>query len=101
MKTETNWEQYDNVALAVLIHSTESGWIEVARWNDTNRPAEQALREARAKYEAMDGKKMLLNFGSIIAECDDRFKHVRDAANRRDAADVQRRMDRDNDGWAQ
>lgn len=31
----------------------------------------------------------------------DRFKHVRDAADRRDAADIQRRMDRDNDGWAQ
>jgi hypothetical protein len=55
-----DWSQYETVPFAVVAHSSELGWVELAR------PAEAT--EAWRKYEAADWKrKVLLNYGMEIA----------------------------------
>lgn len=56
-----DWNKYAQVPFAVLIYSAVTGWIESARPSGPG--------EAWHKYEAMDSpRKMLLNYGSILAE---------------------------------
>jgi hypothetical protein len=60
-KPKVDWSSYEAVPFAVLIHSGVMGWLE------STRP--KSAGDAWRSYEAMDSKKkMLLNYGLIIAE---------------------------------
>ena len=59
--TPFDWSKYETVPFAVMGHSSQLGWLELAR------PSSPA--EARQRYDAADfRRKYLLNYGAIVAE---------------------------------